>query len=80
MGGPLNNSAKYQIMGGATLKANSNSKASSSLLLAHCGSHQCDRCLVDGPENRGCQMILVACKGSDVRCQMILVASKGKGW
>ena len=35
----------------ATLKANSNSKAASSLLLAHCGSHQGDRCLVGGPEN-----------------------------
>ena len=36
----------------ATLKANSNSKAASSLLLAHCGSHQGDRCLVGGPEKR----------------------------
>ena len=35
----------------ATLKANSNSKAASSLLLAHCGSHQGDRRLVCGPEN-----------------------------
>ena len=41
------------------MKANSNSEAASSFLLAHCGSHQGDRCLVDGPEKWRCKMIVV---------------------
>ena len=47
----------------ATLKANSNSKAASSLLFAHCGSHQGYRCLVSGPEKQRCQMMVVASQG-----------------
>ena len=70
MGGALNNSVKYRIMEGATLKPNSDSKAASSLLLAHCGSHQGDSRLVDGSEKRRCQMILVSSKEGVERDQM----------